>query len=254
MTAFLLKLIACIAMLIDHMAFVFEAQLSEVSPWIYIICRMVGRLAFPVFALCIGEGVIHTSSPKKYIARMLLFVFIAQLPYSLMVGTRVASYTVTVLGRSIPLYASCSVMVTLFLGLCACVSIHEGKHFGAALAIAAACLIDCTIGMDYGLTGVLLIICLYLARTNRFLRMLMIMLFAIVLYIDPLKQFAHQVFKEDGAIKLSKQVLFCSATMLSSLLVLCYNKRRGQSAKLLIYFFYPAHMLILWFMWLLGGN
>lgn len=254
MTSFVLKLIACIAMLIDHSALVFEAQLSAVDPWVYIVCRMIGRLAFPVFAMCIGEGVIHTSSPKKYLARMLLFAFIAQIPFSLMVGTQTASFHIDLFGRAIPVYGSCSVMVTLFLGLAACVSIHEGVHVGAAFAIAAACILDRTIGMDYGLTGVLLIICLYLARSNRFFRMLMIMLFAICLYIEPLKQLGHQLIKGDGPITVSSSVLFCSATMLSSLLVLCYNKRKGQSSKLLIYLFYPVHMLILWIMWLLAAN
>ena len=254
MTAFFLKLLACFSMLIDHAAFVFEPQLSAISPWLYAGCRMFGRLAFPLFALGIGEGTVHTSSPRKYLSRMFLFAVLAQIPYSLMLGTHHASLTLNVFGRAIPLYASCSVMVTLFLGLAICVSIHEGSHWGAAFALAAADFADCTIGMDYGLTGVLFIVALYLARANRLYRMLIVVLFSICLYIEPLKQVAEQIVAGADPIKLSTQVLYCGATMLSALFVLCYNKRRGPSAKLFIYFFYPVHMLVLWVMWLFSGK
>ncbi len=250
MTAFFLKLAACLAMLIDHSALVFEAELTAIDPWLYIACRMIGRLAFPLFALGIGEGTTHTSSPKKYLSRMFLFAVIAQLPFSLMLGTKYASFTISVFGKAIPLYASFSVMVTLFLGLSVCTCIHEGTHIGAALAIAAACIIDCTIGMDYGLTGVLFVICLYLARSNRLWRALVVIAFSVVLYIEPLKQFAAQLFEGGGTVKLPSSLLLCGATMASSLFILCYNKRRGPSAKLFIYMFYPAHMLLLWLLWL----
>jgi hypothetical protein len=61
------------AMLIDHIgAYLWPIQ----------IMRIIGRIAFPIFAYQIGIGYKSTSSKKNYIKRMLIFAFISQVPYS----------------------------------------------------------------------------------------------------------------------------------------------------------------------------
>lgn len=248
MTAFFLKLFACLAMLVDHIAVAFEPQLSAVSPWLYVGCRMFGRLAFPIFALGIAEGTTHTSNPKKYLARMFLFAIIAQVPFSLMMGTQHANATFMLFGHQVPLYLSFSVMVTLFLGLAVCVSIHEGKHFGGALALAAAFLIDQTVGMDYGLLGVLFIVALYLSRETKLKRFITTIIFSMLLFLDPLKVFLIKLIG-DGKLVITTGVLLFMATAFSAFIMLLYNKREGQKAKLFTYFFYPVHMLLIWILW-----
>ncbi len=248
MTAFILKLFACLAMLVDHIAVVFEPQLTAVSPWLYVGCRMFGRLAFPLFAMGIGEGVIHTSNPKKYLSRMLLFAVIAQVPFSLMTGVASPSRVLQLFGRSVPVNISFSVMVTLFLGLAVCVSIHEGKHFGGAFALAAAVLIDRTVGMDYGLLGVLFIVALYMARETKFRRFLITVIFAGLFYLSPLMTFVKQAIAS-GQAEITRGVLFFLATAFSAFIMLLYNRREGKKAKLFLYFFYPVHMLLIWLVW-----
>ena len=250
MSAFVLKLVACIAMLVDHCAFVFEEQLSAVSPWLYIGCRMFGRIAFPLFAMGIAEGVTHTRSSSKYIGRMVLFALLAQLPFSLMIGTRIPSVTVDMLGLAVPLYTSLSVMVTLTLGLCLCVAIHEGKHFLGAFALAAAFLVDRTVGMDYGLLGVLFIAALYMSRTNKFRRFLVMVVFAMLFYIDPIKKLVSQLAAGPGThITVTTSILYCAATAFAAFIMLLYNHEPGRRAKLFGYFFYPLHMLAVWLLW-----
>ncbi|MBO6061831.1 MAG: hypothetical protein J6P98_06945, partial [Clostridia bacterium] len=63
MSAFVIKLIACIAMLIDHIGFVFEEPLAAVNPGLPLVFRLIGRLAFPLFAFGVAEGAVRTSSP-----------------------------------------------------------------------------------------------------------------------------------------------------------------------------------------------
>ncbi len=70
-----IKVIAMIAMLIDHIS----AYLWPVQ-----IMRIIGRIAFPIFAYQIGIGYQSTSSKKNYIKRMLIFAFISQIPYHLL--------------------------------------------------------------------------------------------------------------------------------------------------------------------------
>ena len=58
-----LKLLAMLAMLIDHIAWVsfpLATNMNILSPnWLANSMHIIGRLAFPVFAFCIAEGYRH---------------------------------------------------------------------------------------------------------------------------------------------------------------------------------------------------
>lgn len=73
-----LKLIASVAMMIDHIGFVFYPEL--------IFFRIIGRLAFPIYAYQIALGWKKTSSKGKYMGRLTVVLVLAQLPYMLMTG------------------------------------------------------------------------------------------------------------------------------------------------------------------------
>ena len=53
-----LKIIAAIAMLCDHVGLMFFPQVS--------IFRIIGRLAFPIFAFMIAEGAHYTKRKARY--------------------------------------------------------------------------------------------------------------------------------------------------------------------------------------------
>lgn len=73
----MLKIIAVILMLIDHIGVLFfPGQLG----W-----RYIGRLAMPIFACGIAEGLYYTSFLKGYIRRMALFAVVSQIPFWMMV-------------------------------------------------------------------------------------------------------------------------------------------------------------------------
>ncbi len=244
MSAFAIKLIACIAMLIDHAAYVFQVQLNSVAPWIYVVCRMIGRLAFPLFAMGVAEGAVHTSNTKKYILRMFLFALIAQIPFSIMIGVHSPSVTLDLFGLKIGFKYEFSVMVTLLLGLIVSSGIQNGKHLRAALALLIAFFLDRTVGMDYGMLGVLLIVGLYLTRSRKAARLVVLLLFSICLYISPLKAFAKELIGGSLAV-ISNGVLYFLATLATGLLMLAYNRQKGHSSGLFFYIFYPVHMLAL---------
>lgn len=251
MTAFFLKLLACIAMLVDHSAFVFESQISSISPWLYLGCRVFGRLAFPIFAFCIAEGAAHTSSPRKYLTRMLVFAVIAQIPFSLMMGTKYASATIQLLGHTVPVYFSLSVMATLFLGLVACAALEGGRTFWAAFAIGAAYLVDRTVGMDYGFLGVIFIIALYLAKNTKPGLVVTMLLFSVCFYLMPVRDAIIQLRENSSTFALTSGLMKWAAMASVSILLLLYNGKEGRKAKLFIYSFYPLHMLVLWLFWMI---
>ena len=251
LTAFFLKLLACIAMLVDHSAFVFESQLTAVSPWLYLGCRVFGRLAFPLFAFGIAEGAAHTSSPKKYITRMIVFALIAQIPYSLMLGTKYASATFTLLGHTVPVYYSLSVMFTLLLGLIACLGLEANKPFWTAFAIGVAYILDRSVGIDYGFLGVMLIIALYLARNSKPGLVIVMLLYSVCFYIVPVRDAIAQLSAESSTFSLTSGLMKWAAMASVSILLLLYSGEEGKKAKLFIYSFYPLHMLILWLFWMI---
>lgn len=62
MSSFALKLLAMIAMTVDHTGAILFPS-NE-------ILRLVGRLSFPIYCVLLSEGFIHTSSRKRYLFRM----------------------------------------------------------------------------------------------------------------------------------------------------------------------------------------
>ena len=84
MTAFIIKLVACLSMLIDHINNVFgNFGWAFLPQGLSTVMGYAGRLAFPLFAYMIVNGYMHTSNKRKYFSNMLLFATIAQIPYTL---------------------------------------------------------------------------------------------------------------------------------------------------------------------------
>ncbi len=107
-----IKIIAIIAMLIDHVAAVVlgrqimanglldaaaggEARLMS---WItdngtlyfsYQVMRMIGRLGFPIFCFLLVEGFQRTRNVKKYALRLGLFALISEIPFNLAITGKV---------------------------------------------------------------------------------------------------------------------------------------------------------------------
>ena len=96
-----LKILACVTMLLDHIGAVFMPSYANYS--LYYALRIVGRLAFPIYCFLLAEGVAHTKNPVKYGLRLLLGVFLAEVPFDLAFSGGID-------------WGSQSVMVTLILG------------------------------------------------------------------------------------------------------------------------------------------
>lgn len=70
MSSFVLKLLALILMVIDHVGYFF------IRNEYYIYFRYIGRLAMPIFFFLFVEGFIKTSNKKKHFWRLILYSFI----------------------------------------------------------------------------------------------------------------------------------------------------------------------------------
>ncbi len=142
----LLKLIAILTMMVDHVGAVFFPSQK------YILLRYIGRIAMPLFCWCMVVGACKTRNPYRYALRVLLTGILSQPFYAL--------------AFSLP-FSNLNVFATLFCGLCAVIGIREKKYLSQLWAPMLALAIPHLVEMDYGTTGVLLIILLYLGRKHK---------------------------------------------------------------------------------------
>ena len=97
MSVFTMKLLAMLAMLIDHAGYVLGCiGLTELPT--YILMRSVGRPAFPVFAFLIVNGLEKSSDRKRYLKRLSLFALVSQIPFSITIEA--ANYGSSLMGRT----------------------------------------------------------------------------------------------------------------------------------------------------------
>ena len=82
MSVFVIKLLAIVSMLIDHLGCYLRHRLL-ISSDVYSVVRSIGRFAFPVYAFLIVNGYQKTHDVKRYLTRLIAFAVISQIPYAM---------------------------------------------------------------------------------------------------------------------------------------------------------------------------
>lgn len=74
-----LKIIACIAMLCDHIGKVFILDLYGSNSFLYIFLRFgIGRIAFPIFCTLFIQGIMYTSKIEKHLVILGIFAVLSE--------------------------------------------------------------------------------------------------------------------------------------------------------------------------------
>lgn len=230
MNSFVLKLVALVAMLIDHTGKAFARGVWGM--------QYVGRLAFPIFAYQTAVSYRHTRNLDKYVKRLAVFAGASQLPYSLFMW---------VLGED---GLRLNIGFTL-LGAVVALALYErlGKGWRWLPFIIAGILAE-TLRMDYGAYGVAVVgLCAYLVRlmedTAMSKRQLAWRVGAVVaLYgLATMARYLPWAVKYPMyAVQYGWQIIWAIAALL---LVLTHNGWKGRDARWLFYGFYPAHLLVI---------
>lgn len=140
----LLKIIALVFMLLDHMGKMLFPMVPEM--------RIIGRIAFPIYCWCVVVGITYTKCPLKYALRLLAVGLISQPLYM-----KALNHT----------WTEPNIFLTLLLGMLALWGVKEKKYLSHILAPAAALILAVVFKCDYGWRGVLLMLLLYGARKQR---------------------------------------------------------------------------------------
>ena len=177
-----------------------------------LLFRIIGRMAFPIFCFLIVEGFHHTKSHINYLIRLLLFALISEIPFNL-----------TFFG-SLFYPGKQNVFFTLAMGLLCLFCLEEmntRRIFVVPLVL--IWLLAYAIHADYGIAGVLVICVFYLTRE---MPVVQILLTGLIFYY------------EFSALQLYALFAFIP--------ILLYNRKRGPDFKMLFYWFYPVHLLVLY--------
>ncbi len=139
-----LKTVAIFFMIIDHTAVVFFPRVLEL--------RLLGRIAFPLFAWCGVVGSVYTRNHIRYMLRLFVFMAVSQPFYALALSHN---------------WYEMNIFATLLTGQLALFGIRKKWHGSQYWAPVLCILLGCLFKMDYGWKGVLVIILLYMAKETR---------------------------------------------------------------------------------------
>lgn len=232
-----LKLIAIIAMTIDHIAWAVFPGFSS-NP-IVMLMHIFGRITCPVMCFFIAEGYHHTRNINKYTARLFLFALISHFAY---VFSSSSFYTWK---SFIPFYYGfflnqTSVMWPLAWGL-VMLRINDSRRFKnpwiKLFLMALICLI--AFPADWSCVASL---CVFAIGTNKgdFKKQMLWMVFFV---------FTYSVVYFLAISKLYAVIQMC--VVLSIPFLKMYNGERGANPKLnrllkwSFYIYYPLHLTIL---------
>lgn len=81
----IVKIIACVTMLIDHIA-VFFGEQCNINNYVLYAMRTIGRISFPLFAFLLVESFYYTKKKLRHAVSILLIAIISELPYNIVMA------------------------------------------------------------------------------------------------------------------------------------------------------------------------
>ena len=220
-----IKLIAIIAMTIDHLTWVFFPGLQTI--WYVYALHIVGRLTAPIMWFFIAEGYHYTKDVRKYIGRLFLFAVISHFAYNFAFGIPFMPLSTGVFNQTGVMWSLAWAVVLLAIE-------HNEKvpQWGKILSIVAVCLI--TFPSDWSCIAAMAPLFLYEHRGNIRLQgrtiVIWTAMYAAVYFIF--------IDKPYGILQMF--------TFLTIPILAQYNGQRGEwkGMKWLFYIYYPAHLVV----------
>ncbi|MEF9941293.1 MAG: TraX family protein [Lachnospiraceae bacterium] len=208
LSSFTLKIIAIVSMTIDHVGVVLFPQ--------YIVFRIIGRIAFPIFCFLLVEGFFHTHDLKKYMLRLGIFALVSEIPFDL-----AASKTILEFQHQ-------NIFFTLLAGAFMLYLLEKNRYnsFIKVSTVVMMMLLVELLHTDYSSMGLLIILCFYLTRGS-FWPMVLSIAIVNILFIGHIQGY--------GALALIPIGL--------------YSGEQGPRMKYFFYCFYPIHLLLIYLIW-----
>ena len=225
-----LKLIAIIAMTVDHLTWVIFPGLQAV--WYVFALHIIGRLTAPIMWFFIAEGCYYTRNIRKYAGRLFIFAIISHFAYTFAFGIQFIPFsTGSIFNQTSVMWSLAWAVVLIAINRCETV-----PQWAKYLAITVICLI--TFPSDWSCIAVMCPLFLYIHRSNFKAQAIDIVVWTLV-YAAVYFFFIDKLY---GALQMF--------TFLTIPILAQYNGERGKKipgTKWLFYIYYPAHLFVIGF-------
>lgn len=197
--------------------------------------RLVGRMAFPLYAFMLVQGFLYTRDWRKYLKRLAILAVVSEIPFNLVAAGKVFGPQMQ------------NTVVLLCIGLAALAGLRavspEGRNavfpgdalrrntlpgnfpdgLSAALVALSAMAAAWLLNADYGALGILFILVLYWFRYRP----------------------AERTFAGAAVLLLCEGPFYGPAAWIAFFFINRYNGEKGRDLGRLPYVFYPLHLLII---------
>ncbi|SDA33129.1 TraX protein [Ruminococcus sp. YE71] len=231
------KLIAILPMTIGHLLSYQEsfAEMTDKPLWLHLLVE-ASLFAPPVFFFSIADGFKYTRSRKKYALRLLVFALITQIPFTLAnQGTLLTTQ----------IFLNLNIIFTLLMSLAALIVWDSKLKLPVRIAaIAALDAVTLLLQSEWMLFGILIVLGLHIFREKPKTRLIWFTVCAFGVEFISNGMSIHTL--------ISPPFLFGMFFLLLSyfmMTVLCSEKKgkHPKFAKWFFYIFYPAHLLMIFF-------
>jgi hypothetical protein len=191
-------------MLLDHAGKVFFPNI--------IMLNIVGRLAFPLFAWSIAQGIDRTKNFSRYATRLAILAIVSQYPYNLLLKNGLLN-----------------VCFTLLTGLLIIKLLNTEKPFSIKLLIIMSLLtITHFLNFDYGVYGVATIVAFYICKN------------------DAIMIFSQTIITLLATVFCGYYSIIQLAAVMALPTIIMVKKYDIKVNKTLFYAFYPTHLMLLY--------
>ena len=222
-----LKLIAIIAMTIDHIAdLIYPGMPNNI---ISNILHIIGRLTAPIMFFFICEGFYYTKNLKKYILRLFLFAIISHFAYCFAFGINYIPFS------SGNIFNQTSIMWSLAWSVVALYIIYKTNLKESQKWILIILINIITFSSDWSCIAVMSILSMYSNRGN-LKKQIISMSFWILIYAIISYLFVSKIY---GLITLGVLLVYP--------LLKVYNGKKGKLnwLKWFFYIYYPLHLIVI---------
>ncbi|MBQ9416834.1 MAG: conjugal transfer protein TraX [Clostridia bacterium] len=219
-----LKLIAILAMTVDHLTWVFFPGTQKA--WYVMALHVIGRLTAPIMWFFIAEGCRYTRHRGKYLARLFAFAVVSHFAYDFAFGIPFLPLSTGVFNQTSVMWSLALAASLIFL-----FSSDRIPQWGKMLLLALFCVL--AFPSDWSSIAVMCPLFLYFHR-DRFPKQAFDIVFWTFVYAAVYFLFLDKPY---GALQMF--------TCLSIPLLKLYNGQRGnwKGMKWFFYLYYPAHLV-----------
>jgi len=260
----MLKTIALVAMVIDHIGFYFYPFIPNA---LYVVFRTIGRIAMPIFVYSLVQGFFHTKNFNKYITRMGIFAVITQILITIAMVVNIKFVPDYITASQV--YKNGNILFAFVVSLGLLKLIHEdilvkkwsyNKNLSLKILVVACALIALVfIPIDYGIEVTMLSIFVY------FIEKFKIQIFMQKTKEINVKNILLKTVSDEKINMIYLLLIFTSlflivmyfdmhiATLFAIIPIALYNGEKGKiNMKYLYYVIFPVHHILLYSlaMWL----